>query len=477
MTGDGRLFIDMEKFPIYNVTKQLHKTLNMTRRDSMKFSIMREKITPDIPVKQAGYAARDHKSIGVHDDTYASVALMEANETVVIIALDVCYGDKRFTYGIKETINKKYGLTQDKIIISYTHTHSAVGITGEEIATPDFEDTSKPGNDESKENPGHGEAIRYYHIVKDKIMAMLEEEFKNLIEGDVYICRGRSKFGVSRRYPSAEGILWRPYYGEDSMDDDLLLLKFVDRNKKIHGLIYNYACHPTTLGSDNYYISADYPGVVRKLLEEKNKGMTAIFLQGCGADIKPYITAGDAKFKNCTYEELEHAGTSLANDIQACIEKSEWRKIDAEFKTGFSEVKLYTEVWDEVKWMTVLNDPDEPEYRKRAVREKLEHMKTAKAKNYLPYYMSFLRLDDKTCLVCLECEVVSDIGKEIKRLFNEDVIVLGYSNSIACYIPTKKVLQQGGYERDSFMSARLAGPFVPEIEDIIVGRAALMVKS
>lgn len=444
----------------------------------MKFSLMKEKITPDISVKQAGYAARDHKSIGVHDDTYASIALMQANETVVIIALDVCFGDRKFAYGIKKAINEKYGLAQDKIIISYSHTHSAVGITGEEFpedADPELMGASKPAGD--KEDPDYTEAIRYYNIVKGKIMNMLEEGFKNLTEGNIYFCRGRSKFGVSRRYPSPEGILWRPYYGEDSMDEDLQLFKFVDRNDKIRGLLYNYACHPTSLGSDNYYISADFPGVVRRILEEKNKGMTAIFLQGCGADIKPYVTDNGEKFKNCTYEELEAGGESLANDIQKCIDGAGWRKIDAALKTGFSLVKLYTEVWNESEWMSVLNGPNEPEYRKRAIRKKLEDMKVKKPGNYLPYYISYLRLDDQTCMICLECEVVSDIGKEIKRLFCEDVIVLGYSNSIACYIPTKKVLQQGGYERDSFMSASLAGPFVPEIEDIIVGRSALMVNS
>lgn len=444
----------------------------------MKFSFMKERITPDIPVNQAGYAARDHKSIGVHDDTYASIALIQANETVIIISLDVCFGDRKFSYGIKKAVNEKYGLAQDKIIISYSHTHSAIGITGEEFpegAAPELAGASKPVED--KQSQDYADAIRYYNIVKSKIMKMLEEGFKNLTEGNIYFYRGKSKFGVSRRYPSPEGILWRPYYGEDSMDDDLLLLKFADCNDKFCGLIYNYACHPTTLGSDNYYISADYPGVVRKILEQKNEGIKAMFIQGCGADIKPYITAGDAKFKNCTYEELEEAGTSLANDIQACIEGTGWRKIETELKTGYSDVKLYTEVWEEEEWMAVLNDPKEPEYRKRAIRKKLEEMKAGRPRNYLPYYMSYLRLDKQTCIICLECEVVTDIGKEIKRLFGEDVIVLGYSNSIACYIPTKKVLQQGGYERDSFMSARLAGPFVPEIEDIIVGRAALMVNS
>jgi len=433
----------------------------------MKFSFLKEKITPDIPVALVGFSFRNHKGEGIHDDTYASVVVMQANEPVIIIALDVCFGDLNFANGIKEAIREKYGLSQDKVIINYSHTHSAVAIMGEGA-----ERASVQGNDED-----YAEKIKYYIMVKSKIMGMLEKGFANLTEGDIYICKGESTFGVSRRYPSDEGILWKPYFNEDFMDKDLFLLKFVDSDGRIRGLIYNYACHPTAMGSNNYLVSADFPGVVRRVLEEENPGMSVVFLQGCGADIKPYISAEDGRFKGCTFDELEQAGRRLANEITQYISRPEWRRINAAFRTGFSEVKLYTEVWDKAKWQTVLDDPKEPDYRKKSIEKLLIDMKENRVKNYLPFYMSFLKLDEKTCFICMENEVVTDIGKEIKNLFDEDVITLAYSNSRSCYIPTKKIIQDGGYEGESFKAARLAGPFVPEIEDIIVGRAALMVKS
>ncbi len=447
----------------------------------MKFSVMKEKITPDKPVLQMGFSSRTHKNIGVHDDPYASVVLMQANETVIIIALDLVYGDKSFAYGIKRAISEKYGLSQNNIIISFSHTHSVVAVTGEDEDKRAVNPYSMNADGflwgMDKKDVNYTEDIKYFNILQDKIMGMIDTGFNNLIEGDISICKGKSDFGVSRRFPSGNEILWKPYFDKNSMDMDLFLLKFIDKNKKAYGLIYNYACHPTTLGPDNYYISADYPGVVRRVLEEKNPGLTAVFLQGCGGDIKPYITADNGRFKSCNFDELEQAGTLLANKIQEYIEQPEWRIINPDFSTGYSDVKLYTEVWDPEKWNTILNNPDQPLYRKKSVEKILLDMKENRIKNYLPYYMSFFRLDNNTCMVCLEGEVVSDIGKEIKKIFNEDIIVLGYANSISCYIPTKKVLQDGGYERESFMGARLAGPFVPEVEDIIIGRAALMVKS
>jgi hypothetical protein len=98
----------------------------------MKFSILKEEITPHIPVLQGRFAARNHKSEGVHDEPYATVVIIQANKLVVIIALDLLFGDRSFANGIKNVIREKYGMNQEDIIINYSHTHSVVGVTGED---------------------------------------------------------------------------------------------------------------------------------------------------------------------------------------------------------------------------------------------------------------------------------------------------------------------------------------------------------
>ena len=422
----------------------------------MKFSILKEKITPEFPVYQQGFAAREYKkSIGVNDEIYASVVLLQANKTVLIIAMDLIGGNRRVADEIKKEINEKYGLTYDEIIISYSHTHSVIGLKGEE--------DSKPEN------------IVYYEFVKSKLMQAVDKAYESLIDGDAYICKGESKFGVSRRYPSEQGILWKPYLNEEAIDKDLFLIKFVNKNNNPCGLIYNYACHPTTLGPDNYWISADYPGMVRKHLEKKYKGIVPVFLQGCGADVRTYITVENGEFKRCSLEEVDQAGKFLADQIQALMDKGAWRKLDMEFQTSSSDVKLYSEIWGIERWEAIANDPAEPEYRKIAANRVIDNMKKSEIKSSLPYYISLLRLDDKTCIIGLESEVVSDIGKMIKKILsNQDVITLGYSNSIVCYIPNREVLINGGYESASYITAGLAGQFYHEVEDIIIGRVAAM---
>ncbi len=451
----------------------------------MRFSIQRDEIIPHIPVHLRGFAARiDKRNEGVHDPLYASVVLLQANKTVAIINMDLIGGDRSFADGIKEAIFERLGLTEDEIILNFSHTHSAVAITGEDGNKRNRPYSFNHYSSAKDSDIEHSEDIKYYKIVKNKILNMIETGLNNLVEGNAYVLRGMSKFGVSRRHPHEDGVIWKPYFNEDSMDPDLYLIKLVDNNRNIKGLLYNYACHPTSMGPNNYLISADYPGVVRRVLEEQNPGMIAVFLQGCGADIKPVATADDGAFKQCTFEELEVAGASLAGEIQNLLEleegkdvNSSWRKINGDFKTKSSDLKLYSENWNIEKWIEIEENPENPEYIRKAASRMVKKMKAGKVNNYIPYYISYLRLDDKISIVALENEVVSDIGKDIKRIFNDDnIITLGYSNSVMCYIPTKKVLSEGGYESTSFISAGLPGQFVDEVEDIIVGRVSLMMK-
>jgi neutral ceramidase len=48
------------------------------------------------------------------------------------------------------------------------------------------------------------------------------------------------------------------------------------------------------------------------------------------------------------------------------------------------------------------------------------------------------------------------------------LIVAGYSNDVMCYIPTRQILQEGGYEPvASMVYYDKPGPFAPDVEDRI----------
>jgi neutral ceramidase len=66
-------------------------------------------------------------------------------------------------------------------------------------------------------------------------------------------------------------------------------------------------------------------------------------------------------------------------------------------------------------------------------------------------------------------ELVVDYSIRLKRIFGQDIFVLGYSNDVMGYIPSERILMEGGYEGDfSQMVYGLPGKWTSDIESVIV---------
>jgi hypothetical protein len=66
-------------------------------------------------------------------------------------------------------------------------------------------------------------------------------------------------------------------------------------------------------------------------------------------------------------------------------------------------------------------------------------------------------------------EVVVDYSIWARGAFpSERLIVAGYSNDVSCYIPSARVLREGGYEPvESMIYYGLPGPFTESVEERI----------
>src|SRR5690606_34856303 len=66
-------------------------------------------------------------------------------------------------------------------------------------------------------------------------------------------------------------------------------------------------------------------------------------------------------------------------------------------------------------------------------------------------------------------ELTIGYAVELKRIFGQDIFVFGYSNDVMSYIPTAKMLDEGGYE--TIMSPVFTTPYAPAIENMIISKA------
>jgi hypothetical protein len=441
----------------------------------MLFCTAQEIITPDHPVFMHGYGARTHKSEGVHDPIMMKAVLLQADKSLLMVTIDTLGSDRSFIVGIKNALKNAFGLEHADVMINFSHTHHSVFLTGRDVSLR--RGGYSMGQEKwplSEEELIYTEDELYYDYIEEKLLRMVRHCYANLTKGELLIGRADSDFGISRRLPDGQGgVQWKPYYG-GKIDKDLFVLKLVDADQNVKGILYNYGCHTTAMGSANYLFSGDFAGKTSNWLEEAYPGATAIFLQGCAGEIKPMKSADGDKFKSCTFEEMEEAGVDLAKEVAQLMESGSFTPVRS---SGFGSMLLdpyiYTEQTPIEFYEKIMNDPTAGEFYQNSARRTIQAIQDGTIQDRMPLFISIWQLDEETRIVSIEGEVSTQYALMIKKMFGTGkTMVLGYTNGVFCYIPTAQMIHEGGYEATCNYFFGLRGPFVPEIEDIIIGQIA-----
>lgn len=438
----------------------------------MRFCCASEIMTPQRPVFMKGYGARERKSEGVHDDLYVKVALLEANKTLLIITIDALGSDRSFVDGIKDALKEKFGLEHDEVLINFSHTHHSVFLTGLDVSKRrGAYSIAQERWPESEDELDYAEDEALFRWMRETIVKLTEDCRRRLVEGELRVGRALSDFAVSRRRPKPDGsgVVWSPYY-EAEIDKELLVLRLTDKNGTVKGILYNYGCHPTAMGPQ-MRLSGDFSGTTSRVLEEAYPEATALFLQGCAGELKPMRSADGDKFRSLPYAEMEEAGADLARDVLALLENGTFEPIRCEFRTTMVEPLLYTEQTDASVYESIANDPGANSFYRSAATRTMKAIRDGTVKDRLPHYIAVWHLDDHTRLVAMEGEISTQYSLLIKKLLgSRTTLTLGYTNGVYGYIPSRKMIGEGGYEAECNFFFNLRGPWVPEIEDIIVGQ-------
>ncbi|WP_127585831.1 hypothetical protein [Paenibacillus koleovorans] len=447
----------------------------------MKFALAKARITPEQPVFLAGFGGRKTKREGVLDDIYAKTALLqEGNMTLLVVTLDALGGDRSFMTGIRAALKEAFGLNAEQILVNFSHTHFSMYLTGEEPTGR--RGGYSMGQDHWPERDldvDYSEDIEYYRRLRDQLVALAAECYAKLEVGTLQAVQGTTAANISRRLTTAEGVGMRPN-AKERIDRDLSVLQLTDRSGMMRGLLFSFACHPTSMSANQ--ISADFVGEACTRLEAMHPGCTALFLQGCAGDIKPSAGVNGDSFRSLSEMEMREAGDTVAEEVNAVLASlpnptQPAANRGGHWQAALRDVRLFTERWGAAELEAIIADTQRnTAYRRRAASRALKALQEGRVKREVPHIVQLWRFGEAATLVALEGEVPSDYALRIKSLFPDlaPVIVLGYSNGVSTYIPTERILREGGYEAESFILHGLRGPLVPENEALIVGTVALM---
>ena len=424
----------------------------------------RTRITPEEPLMMAGYASRTAPATQKNNDLWAKTLFLEDSEgnRGVLISLDLVGIGRTLSQRICQRIQDAFGLTRSQIGIFTSHTHSGP-VVGQNLAPMHF---MLADPDQQKKIVAY--ADRLVHEIESAVaMAIRERRPSRLQWGS-----GKSTFAVNRREN-------KPYEAVDErrasgtlagpVDHDVPVLTARDLDGKLFAILFGYACHATTLASTKW--DGDYPGYAQAELERSYPECTAMFWAGCGADQNP--------LPRRKLELAQKYGVALAQAVKDVL-ASPMAVVDPELNSMYVETPLELQGIPNREQLAQTVKSTNRYEASRAKMLQAQMLKSGEIPSTYPYPIAVWKLGSDIEFVHLGGEVVVDYALRLKSELNgAQTWVAGYANDVMAYIPSRRVLAEGGYEGGgSNVYYGLPGLWHPESEakiiNIVVERCSKM---
>ena len=277
---------------------------------TLKAGFARVDITPDFPVKLAGYGftiiSEDfcRQSKGAHDPLYATaVALQDRDGPPVIhISLDTVSAIITDIVKIQDRIAAGINTTRERVIISATHSHGSpdtVGIWG--VIVP----------------PISGRTDAFIDLMISGAVEAGIEAFRSRRPAVV-----KAAVGQESRYHYNISVEHDP---EAVTDSTMTVLAFHEPDGGIIGTLMNWGCHPTVMGPKNDLITADYPGAYYRHMDAEAGGINMFVNGSIGAAVRPRnedFPFPDQPPSWGTWEDVDRLGRGLADTARGLIQQA-----------------------------------------------------------------------------------------------------------------------------------------------------------
>jgi hypothetical protein len=415
----------------------------------MNVGVARVDITPQEPIRLAGYGARGKTpSEGVLQSLGAKAIAFgnENGKPSLLITVDLLGIPANITERLAASLADKIGLESSQLVILASHTHG-----GPELGNT-LNILQYRGNrfsDSLLALEQLGAIARYTEELSRKLEQVALAAVENSKLSIVKWGQGQAGFAKNRR---TEG---------GPVDPSLPVLSVSDPDGRLRAVLVNYACHGTTLGGDMNKIHGDWIGEAQRVIEANHPGAIALVSIGCGADANP-DPRGKIEHVNMHGKEIaDNVNKLLASPLETLssppVGRITWVKLP------FAHVPSVSELLTQTADNTVKG------YYARLALDRV--LRGQPIPTDLSYPVQTWTFGDQLVMVNLAGEVVVDYSIRLKNELGAARLWMNaYANDAPCYIASRRVIGEGGYEAESSMYwYNKPSPFAGEVEDIIVG--------
>ena len=403
------------------------------------------------------------------------IALEQNGELLIWFSVDQFPLPVSESTRLRDRIARELGITGDQVMWTASQTHAGGAVPGSSLV----------GNfacDLSKQDPefAAAEGDRLF----ESYVSAGRQAIDQLQPANVFAGRGFcDSMNYNARFPMPTGgAKFTRHHGEGLQsgkffDTAIGLVRLGDKQGETIGVIFNFGCRVATLLNDKY-ISPDWPGTARQVVEQSLGGKPAMFVQGFCADVNCYYFFGTPEQAKITGRRV---GKAVVEALPTLIPARPAPFSFAHKTTDIPCRAMYTqqeidqqraarlEFIEELDsdpqavWVCGINLPEQMpvETREALVRGQLDYLDEAQRRldqndppaSSLQLPLTAVRLGDVAAVFSPGDNFTITGSRVRERSPFAHTLICGETNGIFGYIATDDEIDRGGYEPDSSWKA------------------------
>lgn len=237
--------------------------------------VAQEDITPPPGIYSRNWGASAYDvAEGIHRPLKLTCITFQSKNngrSLILISADLgWWRNYREEIAFRTNLLKSLKIEPNQLMFCLTHTHAGPVIS--------------PGE---SDKPGGKYIIPYLESIHHSAIKAVNRALSSSVPSMLTWHYGKCNLATNRDLPDHESDRFLTGFNPAAEADDTLLVgRITDQRNHIIGTIVNYACHPTTLAWENRFISPDYVGAMREIVESATRA-PCLFLQGASGELSP----------------------------------------------------------------------------------------------------------------------------------------------------------------------------------------------
>lgn len=392
-------------------------------------------ITPELPIRLSGYGSRTTETDRIETRLHARALAIgsDAQQPAVLITVELIGIGEETSEAVAAALRAQHGIERARVALCATHVHSGPAVSD---VLPYMFSQDLPADQVAR-------IARYTTWLRTKLIEVAGKALADRRPARLAWSEGRTDFAAQRRV-IVDG-KWKNFgvTPGGSVDHALPVLRATDERGTVKAVFTSYACHCTTVDGRDNIVHHDWAGDAARRVEAANAGAVALVAIGCGADANPNPRGLAA---------VSGHGEKVANEVARLL-TGPMRPLGPMTTANFRRIELeldHAVTRDELQARLAPGARAQASYPAKKFLAQLDAGRPLP--RAVPYPVSTWMFGDDLAMVFLAGEVVSEYSLRLRReLDGRRLWVNAYANSVPCYVPSKAMFAEGGYEVDGSM--------------------------